>query len=1032
MTVQNLNWPLTAWQAAFGVAANTGPIQGPWDDLTARPVPKYTTGMGSQHELGQAPAGTAELMCRDVDEWLNPGNPGSPWNSGGKSLKPYRRVRHWAAWPLTGNLLTAGNDQWVTPFTPGTLADTAGFEGGTVGTWTATAGCALTNSVTRAHDGSKALLVTWATTGGGSGVADLSTPIPPLRSGTTYTASLWVWIAAGPAVTVWCNGNTATSTTTTGVWQRVTVTFAADSAVAAGLGIYSAGATTAGQQVWVDSVQVELGSPASAFTTAGPTVYPVWAGHIERYPLTWKHSGREGWADLSCVDALAMLPRTALRDVATAEVVADDPDFYWPLWDPATVTAPENLGVSAAAVGPMGPVDSGGGLALDPSTPPLFSTGSGASITSASFTPPVGAVLVVAATGNLPTYGTPSIEVVATSTGGATTDWKTIDAAHSTSGGKANISWAVVTTSAPMTVTLTTNSPSAFGAFCTVWTGADPTTPVTSTGDVACTAGTTPITWLSAVAGSKLVLAYGRTTPGAVPGINGGTVDSSTTSPYTSLLAHQTSVTIHGSNTLTLTSVPASNTPVVWLEVAPYVWPAYSLAAFGASDGPGVDTFTCLDFAPTKAIAGTYWQADWFGRSGTVIGGNNAGHTWEVWFHADTATTWQRRIATVWGSALSEASLTLDPTGVLTYRHLNTGGTLDATVTAPGNLNDATWHHVAVSETSNGTTCTTVLYVDGQAAGTTTRAGVTHAGRGIRLGYDAANSTDAYHGQIARVAVTYTGGALTPSRVMAHWVAGRTGWAGDTPGQRIARAITWGGWKGPTALTGPALGSGRLGPATGLDGKTIADVGQSAASTENGTFIVDPGGNITLNPRSHVYQQTAAVRTFGENAPAEAPYLDSSGAELDPTYIYNQITVTADGGAAQTSFDLTSEADYGLRTLGITTSHEFDADAKSLADYLVANTREPRLRVPTLVINPAANPALWPIALGSKFGDRVTWTRRTTAVTISIDGYIEAVNHDVAPGVWTTTFALASIPAYQAGIVGDPTYGLVGSALVTY
>ena len=311
--VQNANWPISSWQANF-VAGVHDPEPVAWDELspdmlgpTARVV-GYSTELGIQFELNAAESGTGTVKCRNIDEWLNPANTGSPWNSAGKLLKPYRRIRHWMAWPLSGNLLNAANDRWTAARSGGTLADTAGFEGATTGTWTPVAGCTAASSTAHAHDGSRGMLVTWATTSGGANVAETAAVSLPLKGGTTYTASLWVYIGSGPAVTLNCQGQTATSTSTTGAWQRVTLTWTANNQTT-DLRLYAAGSTTSGQQVWVDSVQVEAVSSASTWGATGSTIYPVHSGYIERYPLTWTDAGKQGWAELTSVDALALLSR---------------------------------------------------------------------------------------------------------------------------------------------------------------------------------------------------------------------------------------------------------------------------------------------------------------------------------------------------------------------------------------------------------------------------------------------------------------------------------------------------------------------------------------------------------------------------------------------------------------------------------------------------------------------------------------------------------------------------------------------------
>ena len=1023
---QATTMPIIGLEAAFAQPANSGAIGGPWDDITSRPPTKICTTMGTQHELGSAPTGTMDVTVRDVDEWLNPGNTTSPWNSSGKSLKPYRRIRWWGMWPLTGNIINASNDLWASLLgVGGSFADTAGFEGGTVGTWSVTAGCTLVNDAAHTHDGSKAMRVTWATTTGGA-AADLSTPLPPLRAGITYTASVWLYIGSGPAVTVWCNGNTATSTATTGVWQRVTVTFVADSTITAGLGIYTSGATTSGQQVWVDSVQVEATSTASSWTASGPTVYSLFQGHIERYPLTWAHAGFEAWADLTCVDAAAMLSRALLQDVATAECLVDSPDQLWPLWDPEGTGTPQNLGGNSGQASGMAPAATAPSVLYEG----VLTTFSQTAAMASTFT--TASIAVVAGTTLVLTCGTSGFAVATVTSSGSTGAWT--QAANSTGPwGGGNIWYANVTQSGNITVTFTFSSNTYFGGAITQWSGVAPTNPMPMIYQGALTSGSNTQSW-TAPRGSYALLVDGSYSDGAY-GSRTGITNFETT--YVTNKVCTTSWYGGGPYTAGTQSYQFSYS---WTAGTPHysavqIVPPTSApggsfyATFGSVDGPDVDGFKALAFTGSQS-AGTYWAADW---SAHPAGGNNAGWTLEVWFKAtQQSTPWAERILTGYGPSASEAGIYLDTTGALHYQHLNTSGTSDATIQAPGLWQDGAWHHVAISETSNGTTCTSTLYVDGQAAGTAARAGVTGSLYGVRLGYDYQASLAVFVGALARVGAYWTNGALRAYRILAHWKAGRDGWAGDTPGQRLTRALSWGGWQGPQSLTGVNTGAGTLGPAYGMSGKYVSDVAGTCAATENGDFYVDQAGRITLMARANYYTNITPAWLMGENtAGGEAPYLDASGAELDPTFVYNDVTVTPDKGTAQTAYNTASQANYGTRTGSVSTSHQFNGDALSLAQWVALDMGDAILRVSTVIFDPVSNPALWPLALGIRFGDRVTWTRRAPGGTTVISGWVEQVQHDTAVGQWRTTIAIRSVEAIQAGIIGDPAYGLIGSTLVS-
>ena len=340
MPTINSNQPISGWQANFSVGASSPPAK-IWYDLTSY-VLSWNHKVGKQHELGIAESGTGTVLLQDRQELLNPANTGSPYNSGGNLLKPYRQIRHWEMPFGAGNLLNPTNDIWQTPYSLADgYADTSSFEGGSSGSWRGLGTTTVANSVTRAHDGTHSLLVTWpAHTGAGapSTVSAATVVGVPMRTGYTYTLSMWIWIVSGPAVTIGCNAGSATSTSTTGAWQRVSTTFTCADLLGETISVYPSGTTTAGQNIFVDSVQLELAASASTYTTSGPTIYPMWWGYIERYPKTWRFAGFDGLCELTIVDGLALLGRISLKGPLESQILSSTtpPNLYWPMDDPVS------------------------------------------------------------------------------------------------------------------------------------------------------------------------------------------------------------------------------------------------------------------------------------------------------------------------------------------------------------------------------------------------------------------------------------------------------------------------------------------------------------------------------------------------------------------------------------------------------------------------------------------------------------------------------------------------------------------------
>lgn len=335
------SWPLLACLADF-TGGPPGLPTAPSVDLLGPATPvalkTFTTSRGRQYELGTVQAGTLTLDLTDPKEYLNPVNTGSPWNSGVNSLLPYRRVQVAALWnqatkDTSGNILNATNfppGTFTVPFDPSFEAAQGG--------WFAVAGAPTVALSTAQHfAGAQSMAVTF------TGAADVMALAVYLLPGRAHTVSLYVFVPASHTVTLrWQDGTyggttvgTATSSAT-GAWQRLTIT-GTPTQWGAVLSLTCTSVYPA--TVYVDAYQAELGGVASAFTTSGPTFFPVFTGYIERYPQGWDLAGFRGRKPLQAVDALSPLSRTVISQSYAATVLADGPGVLVPYNDGAFPTS---------------------------------------------------------------------------------------------------------------------------------------------------------------------------------------------------------------------------------------------------------------------------------------------------------------------------------------------------------------------------------------------------------------------------------------------------------------------------------------------------------------------------------------------------------------------------------------------------------------------------------------------------------------------------------------------------------------------
>ncbi|MGW3809075.1 hypothetical protein [Micromonospora sp. NPDC005113] len=122
----------------------------------------------------------------------------------------------------------------------------------------------LSRSSVQAVFGSWSLLATWGT---GGLLPLVNYDVSGLTVGRTYTISVYVWVPTGSPVVVPIVASTdhfGTNSTLFDAWERLTWTGVA-TATTMGFQLWPLASPTAGQQVWIDGLQVEEGNSASAY-----------------------------------------------------------------------------------------------------------------------------------------------------------------------------------------------------------------------------------------------------------------------------------------------------------------------------------------------------------------------------------------------------------------------------------------------------------------------------------------------------------------------------------------------------------------------------------------------------------------------------------------------------------------------------------------------------------------------------------------------------------------------------------------------
>ena len=360
-----------------------------------------------------------------------------------------------------------------------------------------------------------------------------------------------------------------------------------------------------------------------------------------------------------------------------------------------------------------------------------------------------------------------------------------------------------------------------------------------------------------------------------------------------------------------------------------------------------------------------------------------------------------------------------DPTGIASFLGFPASGTFDG-------YPDGEWHYLAIRlPGSNGLTAITDNVIGGIATITPAAA---VALNNFFIDAETYTGGPASTVSVANLACYPT--ALSDAQILSHYNRG-SGFIDEVSGARVLRLLTQ-YWQGPMTV---AAGKRAMAPDFTYSTRFLLDVIQEIQETERGLVYASASGSVVFEDSATRYVSNPTSKwIFGENppgaSPAEYPYSEL-GETLDPTYTFSQTNLTRPDN---TSFQplpnpLPTNPPYGQRVLTQEVQVNTDYDLYQASAFYLARYAKPRLRIEKLTLNPAANPALWPVVLSLEISQRITVTRRTSAgLTTSADYYVEQINHniDIESSTWTVELQCSPVFVSQAWVLGDATYGVLG------
>lgn len=211
-------------------------------------------------------------------------------------------------------------------------------------------------------------------------------------------------------------------------------------------------------------------------------------------------------------------------------------------------------------------------------------------------------------------------------------------------------------------------------------------------------------------------------------------------------------------------------------------------------------------------------------------------------------------------------------------------------------------------------------------------------------------------------------------------------------------------------------------------------------ASENGLLIADATGTISFQGRHwRILNSAAAVATFTDDGTG-IPYKDDATYVDDDSRQATVVNVTPyNASDAITVSDQTEAAAFFPRFNPTIDRQLLSSDvglALACAQYLLNTYKNPAPRLPQVVCDLGGvarhSAALLAKILAAANSQRFTW-KRAAATPISVDGYVESINHTIAlsPGPsWKVTLQMSPVSQSGGWILGDSVNGVLGSTTV--
>lgn len=249
--------------------------------------------------------------------------------------------------------------------------------------------------------------------------------------------------------------------------------------------------------------------------------------------------------------------------------------------------------------------------------------------------------------------------------------------------------------------------------------------------------------------------------------------------------------------------------------------------------------------------------------------------------------------------------------------------------------------------------------------------------------------------------------------------------AGDLPGTRIDDILDAASW--PLGMRDIASGTVTLQNDVGTSRSVLQSL-QTVESTELGALYADPLGNIIFESRDDISLKASGVKTVFSDTGSNIKY-QGIDVSLDDQELANQVTVTRDGGTAQTVSDSTSITSFFRRSLSRSgLIMQTDGQALSQANSILNYRKDIELRINSISLDVSSVSNRVVPALTLEFGSPIRVIRsQPGSGQLQVDVTVQGVSHDIRPDQWVTTFTTA-FPLSTAFVLGSSEFGILGTS----